>query len=143
MNPDIEKLVLYTPDNAFKNVSNHTGSITFPTSVGAGATATVESFVFLSDTPMFTTFFCYFLELFDAVSGSTTKRWYSENVAGDFNVALHMSAPFDSQIGASISPSINGSIVTITGELFNPEGSTATFDPLTVNYVFVEYTLAE
>ena len=148
MTVDLTKLNLFSPDNAFKNVSRYTGSITFPTSVGAGSTATVSTSFTLTGPPVFTEFFANILELNEAVTlygtaaGTTPKRWYSSNVPGNFGIAIHETSPSTLWLNCGMSPTISGNTVTVTGYMFNGGGSTITLDSLTVPFVFIEYTLA-
>lgn len=141
--PDLTKLILYSPDNAYKNVNKYSGSITFPTSLTSGQTATVTSTVILTASPVYTRFFSNFVELNDAVAASVTKQWYSANVSGNFGIGIHIStAPFTSWVGCGLYPVINGNVVTVTGVVINPTGSTVSLDALIVPFIFLEYTLA-
>lgn len=148
MTVDLTKLVLYTPDNAFKNVNRYSGSLTFPTTIPASSTTLITTVFSLTDTPVYTEFFANFLELNEATStygtayGTTPVRWYSGNVAGQFGIALHETAPASTWINVGIYPTIVGNTVTITGAVFNGSGSVLTVNALTVPFVFIEYTLA-
>lgn len=142
--PVLSDLVFYSPDNAFKNVNSYPGSITFPTSVTAGATATVTSVINLTDTPVFTNFFTNFLQITDAEFGTGSAQWYTSNESGGFDVAVQVTAPpiHVGYIGAAIYPVIDGNVVTVTGVIPNPYSDNLTLTALTVPFVFVEYTLA-
>lgn len=147
---DLSKLILYTPDNAFKNVNVYTGSINFPTSLSAGQTATVTSAITLTDSPVFTNWFAYFLEETEAIgiygfsAGTTPQRWYSGNVAGNFGIGIHVNSPAGNVgwINCGLYPIINGNVVTMTGVVFNGYSNSISLDALNVPFVFVEYTLA-
>ncbi len=146
--PDLSKLILYTPDNAFKNVNSYSGSVTFPTTLAAGSVSSPTTVVQLTDTPVFTVFFAQFLEINDATflygfgAGTTPKRWYAGNVANYIGIHVNAPAPNVGWLLASIYPVINGNTVTMTGYVFNPYGVGVTFDALSVPFVFIEYTLA-
>lgn len=142
--PDLSKLTLHTGYNAFKNVNQYPGSVTFPTSLTAGQAAIVTSVITLSDTPVFTDYFANFVETIDAQLGGSTARWYSGNVAGNFDIAIQITAPLAdvAVINAGLYPVISGNIVTMTGSVINPTSDTVTLGPLTVPFLFAEYTLA-
>lgn len=142
--PDLSDLIFYSPDNAFKNVNSYPGSITFPTSVLAGATATVTSVITLTDTPVFTNFFTNFLQITDAEFSTGSAQWYTSNESGGDDIGIHVTAPAPDVgwLNASVYPVIDGNTVTVTGTVFNPFSGTVTLTALTVPFVFVEYTLA-
>lgn len=152
MSLDLTKLNLYTPDDAFKNVNSYSGSLTFPTTLAAGTTSTPSLAIPLTVAPVFTVYFAQFLELTEATflynfaAGTTPQRWYSGNTASasSFNIGIHVNAPAGNVgwLGATMYPIINGTIVTMTGNVFNPYGNSITFDSLIVPFVFIEYTLA-
>ncbi len=142
MSVDISKLILYSPDNAFKNVNSYTGSLVMPTLVPAGGVVTVTSEITLSDVPIFTELFCYFVEATDALYGSTTAQWYSTNIAGNFGIGIHEIAPVDVWLNCAVYPVISGNTVTITGDVFNGGAGDATFVALTIPFIFIEYTTA-
>lgn len=148
MSVDLTKLTLYSPDNAFKNVNRYAGSITFPTSVASGGTLSPTTVVTLTDTPVFTAFHCNFLEYFDAFNATGIAHWYntaavSYQEAPSIAITILTPAPHVGEIGAcTIYPVINGSTVTVTGYYHNPYAVALTFAPLTIPFVFVEYTLA-
>lgn len=141
---DITKLSLYTPDNAFKNVNKYSGSVTFPTSVLSGATATVTSVQTLTTPPVFTAFFAQFLELSDAIGPSSQGiQWYPANVASqDIAISVTAPAPDVGYVNCSVYPIINGSTLTVTGYFHNPYAATITLTALTVPFVFIDYALA-
>lgn len=147
--PDLSQLILYTPDNAYKNVNVYPGSISFPTSLTAGQTATVTTTVNLEDNPVFIQFFGNFLEIVEAISlygtgtGTTPKRWYSNNIGGSFGIGLHVTtSPHTGWINGGIFPTINGNVATVSAIVINPYSSTVSLNAVTVNFSFVEYTLA-
>lgn len=142
--PDLSKLTLHTGYNAFKNVNQYSGSVIFPTSLTAGQVATVTSVITLSDTPVFTDYSANFVETVDATFGSATSRWYSGNVAGNFDIGINVVTPLINAgyINCGLYPIVSGTIVTMTGSIINPYGTTITLAPLTVPFLFVEYTLA-
>lgn len=144
MTVDLSKLILYTPDNAFKNVNKYSGSVVFPTSATAGQTVTVTTTVSLTDVPIYTDYFAQFVELEDAITGGSSKLWYSGNEAGNFGIGIHVSAPVGNVgwLGCGVYPVINGTTLTMTGTFINPYSNSITLDALTVPFVFVEYTLA-
>lgn len=141
---DITKLTLYTPDNSFKNDNKYSGSITFPTSLVSGATATVTSVFTMPTAPVFTAFFAQFLELSDAIGpGSQGVQWYPANIASQ-GVAIHVTAPAPDAgfVNCSVYPVINGTTLTVTGYFHNPYAATITLAALTVPFVFIDYSLA-
>lgn len=142
--PNLSDLIFYSSDNAFKNVNSYSGSVTFPTSVLAGATATVTSVITLTDTPVFTNFFANFLQITDAEFSTGSAQWYTSNESGGGDIGIHVSAPGPDVgwLDAFVYPVINGNTVTMTGSVFNPFSGTITLDLLTVPFVFVEFTLA-
>ena len=141
---DITKLTLYTPDNAFKNVTKYSGSVTFPTSVLASATITITSSFTLTTPPVFTAFFAQFLELSDALGPSSQGvQWYPANIANQ-DIAINVTAPAPDvgYINCSVYPIINGTNVTVTGYFHNPYAANLTLTALTVPFVFIDYALA-
>lgn len=150
MSVDRSKLIFYSADDAFKNATVSSGSISLPTSLTAGQTATITTTVSLPDSPLFVDFFANFLEEQEAISlyitgaGTTPKRWYSENVSGNFGIGLHVNSPSSNVgwISAGLYPEINGSTATVTAVAFNPYSNTITLDPVTVDFAFVEYMFA-
>lgn len=151
MTADLSKLVLYTPDNAFKNVNSYSGTVALPTTLAAGTLSTTTSVVNLTVAPIFTEYFAQFLEIAQAIdtygtaAGTTPLRWYSGNVAGGgFNIGIHVNAPAPrvGWLGASLYPVINGTTVIMTAQVFNPYVDIITFDAITVPFVFIEYELA-
>lgn len=142
--PILGDLTLYSPNNAFKNINSYPGSINFPTSVTSGSTVTVTSVITLTDTPVFTNFFANFLQVTDAQFSVGSAQWYTSNESGGVDIAIHISAPAPDvgYTNAALYPVINGNTVTVTGTVFNPFAGTITLTPLTVPFVFVEYTLA-
>lgn len=143
-NPQSDKLILYSGFNSFKNSDKYSGSISFPTSVAAGAVGTKTSVFALDDPPVYTEFFSYFKLVSDTIFSTGNSNWYGEAVSGAANVGVHVSAPSANAgwIGASLYPVIDGTTVTITAEVVNPYGSTITIDALSVDFVFIDYTLA-
>lgn len=146
VNTDI--LGLYSPDNAFKNVNKYSGNLTFATSVTANSTLTPTSVVALTDTPVFTAFFCNFLEFEDALNSVGSAQWYNTGAPSYQeapNIALLITAPsphVNEWSSCTVYPVISGNTVTITGYFQNPYAVNLTLQALTVPWVFVEYTLA-
>lgn len=144
MATDPEKLILLGNLNSLKNEDTYTDTLTFPTTIGASATATETSTIVLNDNPVFTQFSAKFLEFIDAEAGLGTAEWYSQNVSGNLGVAVHVTAPSGNvgYIKANVVPVINSNVVTVTGTIVNPYSNSITIAALSIPFSFVEYTLA-
>lgn len=141
--PDLSKLILYSPDNSFKNVNKYPGSLSFPTSLTGSQVSNTSVTISLSDSPVFLEFFANFLELLDAINGIGSAQWYSANVSGGNDIGIHVTtAPHVGWIGCSLYSVVSGSTVTVTGTVINPYSSTVSLDPLTIPFVFIDYDLA-
>lgn len=145
---DLDKLILESEYNAFKNVNSYPGSITFPASVPPATLATpftsTSTTVQLIDVPVFTMMFAKFTELFDGLLGAVNPQWYPISVAngpGYGGVAYYDIAFGGAALPGVLYQTINGSVITITATVFNATAHTYVAN-LTVPFVFVEYTLA-
>lgn len=143
MASDISKLILYTPDNAYKNISVYSGTIHFPTSLSSGQQLTVTSTFTLGAAPSLSKLFAYFTEVADAIYSYRGSEWYPGEVAS-FNIGIYVSAPSGNVgwLNCGVYPVINGNTVTVTGAVANPYSNSITLNALSVPFVFIDYELA-
>lgn len=147
MTVDLTKLILDTPYNSFKNVNKYLGTLSFATSVLAGATLAPTTNIILTDTPVFTAFYCNFLENIDATFGVGSAQWYNIGAASAVNpnIGILITGPaphVNEWSGCTVYPVINGNTLTVTGNFHNPYAVNLTLQALSVPFVFIEYTLA-
>jgi hypothetical protein len=142
MSVDLSKLELITTFDAFKNAAVYTGSLTLPASVppatvSVPVTQSTTSFT-VTDKPIFSTFFAYFVETLDAILGNNNPQWYNAQIAGQGYVAYPISG---GQVNCYVYPVININTVTITCQAVNQTATTYSAN-ISVPYAFVGYTLA-
>lgn len=148
MKVDLSKCAYYSGANAFKNDSAvYTGSLAFPTSATAGATVFNTTTISLNSTPQFSKFYADFQEVTDATSSlGIGVQWYAAQVAYGSVAVQVTTAPYTGYVGGFLYPIINGApfsgTMTIRAELHNPNPATVSFAPLTVQFAFIVYTLA-
>ena len=143
MSVDLSELILYSPDNAFKNASSYSGTIVFPTSLSTGQNWTGSFSVNLSVDPVYSMFYAYFQEFFDATLGNSAQ-WYPANVSGYFNIGIYVNSPTVNAgwISCGIYYILNGNTIKVVGNVQNPYSNSITLNALSVPCVFIDYTLA-
>ena len=141
---DLTKLILYSPDNALKNVNKYSGTIVMPTSLTANQISTTTVTFAMSDAPVFNELFCFYKDIVDAIYTTGSAQWYSSNNAGHASAGVHVNAPAGNvgYLSFFIVPTINGSNLSINAILINPYSNGVTLDPLSIPFNFIEYTLA-
>ena len=145
MSADLSKLIFSSSANTFKNDNAvYLGSISFPTSVLASSTASTTTTVTLPESPVFSKFFAFYKEYYDARLGTGSAQWYSSSMPGLGGIPVDITAPSAQAgwINAWLYPVINGRILTVTALISNPYALNITVAALSVPFAFVEYTLA-
>jgi hypothetical protein len=139
---DLPKLILYSPDNAFKNINRYNGNITTPASAASGAT--VYSYgtpVTLSEAPIFTQSYAYFNQYYDANASISNPQWYAYNSFDDIPIYV-TTAPYTGWITGTLYFSITGTTITPSFAVTNPYAGTVNFTQITIPYSYIEYQLA-
>jgi hypothetical protein len=137
---DYSNIIMTSDLNAFKNVDTYTGTVVFPTSLAADATAVVDVVVPMEDAPVFSNFSAYFIEVYGALGGDLTPRWYSATTAAQ-SLGIDVITFGTGFVQCSIYPIISGNTITVRGIFTNPYSDPITMQPLSVPFSFVEYTL--
>lgn len=133
MTVDLEKVILFTGANAFKNTGVYDTSITMTGTITAGQTRTFTSVVTLDENQDFAYAIANYVEFIKGGSAAyqvlpTFDAYVVTTPTGFINTALYFT--------------INGSTVTFTAAINNPYGGTETIADTTINIRYVTYTLA-
>lgn len=149
MSANLDNAILVSTYNAYKNDSFvHKGTITFPTSLTAGAYGIVTVPISLSISPQFSEFSAYFTETLDLTSYANgvygNPQWYPAVLAASGGVGVWVTAPSGNQgvLTANILPIIDGNSITVQAIVNNPYSNSITLAPLSVPFAFTQYSLA-
>lgn len=132
---DLDKVIYYSGANSFKNTGVFSTSITTPSSLAAGATATTSSVVTLSENQSF----AYAIALYTEYQKGGAAAY---QVIPTFDARVEcLTAPFVGPINYAVYFTINGSTVTFNGFMQNPYGVPITLTPVTITIRYVTYTV--
>lgn len=148
MNPpvDLSKLQYTSLTNSFKNDSEiYTGTLTLSSPVAAGSFLIASTSFTVASPPQFSMLYAYYQEFGDATQqvlvgyNFNLQEWYQTSV--DCRLGIKPTSPTTTPTDALIYPVINGTTVTINALLNNPYGSTLVYNPVTIPYSFINYTM--
>lgn len=146
MNPDIEKLILSSDHNAFKNRSVQRGFLAIPTSIPASSRVNTTIQFTLSELANFIVPYIFatdYGDYFNFLDSKYHDFWRPINnstASGSGDFLLFTSGGL---YDYAVRISLDGNIVTVTGSFRNISGGTITINHpnYLVPITFIEYTL--
>lgn len=150
MTVDLSKLIYESNYEAFKNDFNiYKGSISIATSLPIHANVTATSSLIIQESPQFSMFYAFFQEYFDTLqqvsvgSGFNAAQWYGVEVGAFYSVGTVIpTGTHAGPLNAALYPIINGNTITVNLVQNNPYADAITLTAQTIQYAYIEYTLA-
>lgn len=145
---DLNKVHSSSEANSFKNDSLlYQGSVTLSSPIPAGSILQSITTFTVPEIPVFCKLFGFYQEFMDVTqqyfvgSGFTTAQWYEASVNNNFGIIVTAPAPNAGPLDGLLYAIINGNQISVIALVSNPYSSTISYNPLTIPFGFIEYTM--